>query len=556
MPILWTFLGTVLGMYLLVFGLRYFLVWRYYIRLRLTEPNAVAESLADEPAYMSGVFRASEAWMSTCGFVFQGCVALDGIFVGAENKQRYRVYIHPQELAYAFVSIAKLPTPQQPAMIEFVSYFADGHRVVTLNGLVHGLIGRYPQTTMIDPYADDWHGQWQAHQAAVQARGAAPIACADPAAALQASLNAYLAAQLAAGLFARTANGHYRMRVLPAMRVARGMIRSVATLKAFQARQAKAAAGLGAVDLDIPIEVEVEAYQAIAATTRSRTGVAAKLVIFVVSMALFGLSLAPLGLGFSPGPLAILIGVLVFHELGHLAGMLAFGYRQLNIVFVPFLGAATMGVPQQPVTDAKRAIVYLLGPIPGIVLGFVVIGIYLKTRSPLALEIAAMLLALNYINLLPLMPLDGGHVMKLALFSRFPLLQVGFGLASAITLILIGVLLPLAKGIEPVFFFLGFVVIIGLPQEYRVALAAHRLRGRPHPGVWGDLPGDGLVAGVFRVLREPPYALLGFQHKFWIAKRVIEHHGGGGLGLVGALLTLTVYGVTLLAPLGIYWAVH
>ena len=38
-----------------------------------------------------------------------------------------------------------------------------------------------------------------------------------------------------------------------------------------------------------------------------------------------------------------LVGVILFHELGHFAGMKLFGYRDVKMFFIPFLGAAVSG---------------------------------------------------------------------------------------------------------------------------------------------------------------------------------------------------------------------
>jgi hypothetical protein len=45
----------------------------------------------------------------------------------------------------------------------------------------------------------------------------------------------------------------------------------------------------------------------------------------------------------SPRGLVILVGVLLFHELGHYAGMRLFGYRDVRMFFIPFFGAAVSG---------------------------------------------------------------------------------------------------------------------------------------------------------------------------------------------------------------------
>src|SRR5258706_5980780 len=44
-----------------------------------------------------------------------------------------------------------------------------------------------------------------------------------------------------------------------------------------------------------------------------------------------------------PTALLVLVGVLLFHELGHYLGMRAFGYGDVRMFFIPFFGAAVSG---------------------------------------------------------------------------------------------------------------------------------------------------------------------------------------------------------------------
>src|SRR3954464_7761001 len=63
--------------------------------------------------------------------------------------------------------------------------------------------------------------------------------------------------------------------------------------------------------------------------------------------------------------LALLVGVILFHELGHMAGMIVFGYRDVRIFFIPFLGGAATG-RKRGAERWKESCVLLLGPLPGI----------------------------------------------------------------------------------------------------------------------------------------------------------------------------------------------
>jgi Zn-dependent protease len=105
--------------------------------------------------------------------------------------------------------------------------------------------------------------------------------------------------------------------------------------------------------------------------------------------------------------LLIVIIMLFVHEAGHYIGMRQFGYRNLRMFFIPLFGAAVNGYACVPVT--KESIVYLLGPVPGIVLGSMFGVFYFLTRQSVWLEAAKIFITINTINLLPLYPLDGGQ---------------------------------------------------------------------------------------------------------------------------------------------------
>src|SRR5438876_388034 len=91
-----------------------------------------------------------------------------------------------------------------------------------------------------------------------------------------------------------------------------------------------------------------------------------------------------------PSRLALLIGVLLFHELGHYVGMRLFNYQDVQMFFIPLFGAAVAGRTRS-VHGYKEAIVLLLGPLPGIFLGSV-LGIIDKFHPHELFHSAAMLL--------------------------------------------------------------------------------------------------------------------------------------------------------------------
>ena len=154
--------------------------------------------------------------------------------------------------------------------------------------------------------------------------------------------------------------------------------------------------------------------------TRQSTLMLVTLVLFlVVQFGVYGETLRNV---------AIVILVLLLHETGHLLAMRWFGYRDVRMLFLPFLGAAVIG-RHTDVAAWREGVVALLGPIPGIVIGLVVA--VAAGESPLVRELAWILVALNAFNLLPIKMLDGGRLFDRIVFSRHRYLEIAFAFVTA-----------------------------------------------------------------------------------------------------------------------------
>lgn len=175
-----------------------------------------------------------------------------------------------------------------------------------------------------------------------------------------------------------------------------------------------------------------------------------------------------------PVDIAIVVGILLLHEGGHLLGMWAFGFSDLRMFFLPFFGAAVSG--SKPGASAVvRSIVSLLGPVPGIVIAliaasFVDIGDFPKTPFPIEAQAVLMLVLLNGFNLVPILPLDGGRLFQTLLFSRTPILDVLFRVVA------VGALGWVAFRGMPIFGVPAFFMLVGLRQQAKLAFEARGLR--------------------------------------------------------------------------------
>jgi Zn-dependent protease len=103
--------------------------------------------------------------------------------------------------------------------------------------------------------------------------------------------------------------------------------------------------------------------------------------------------------------------LIILHELGHAAAMQIVGIGVKRILLVPFFGG--LAVPKIPYrTDFQLGFVCLMGPGFSLIPTFAFFAAYLAFGGELLWEAATISAVLNGFNLLPIVPLDGGHVMK------------------------------------------------------------------------------------------------------------------------------------------------
>jgi Zn-dependent protease len=102
--------------------------------------------------------------------------------------------------------------------------------------------------------------------------------------------------------------------------------------------------------------------------------------------------------------------LLLLHELGHVIQLRREGVEASAPVFIPFLGAAiwSKSLGKDAAAEAR---VGLAGPILGSIATLIPLGIWLATGEDLWRALAYIGFFLNLLNLLPVLPLDGGRAM-------------------------------------------------------------------------------------------------------------------------------------------------
>ncbi|WP_076418023.1 site-2 protease family protein [Colwellia sp. UCD-KL20] len=152
-----------------------------------------------------------------------------------------------------------------------------------------------------------------------------------------------------------------------------------------------------------------------------------------------------------------LILCLVFHEYGHIKAMKYFGLKTKGIYLIPFVGGLALS-DDKINTRWQDVVISIMGPFFGLLLSIAALIGYWITDIEILAGIAVFNALLNLFNLLPVLPLDGGHVLKSIAFS----INSRIGLVASILGAALGVYISYQFGLA----LLGFLLAIGCVEIF------------------------------------------------------------------------------------------
>jgi len=292
-----------------------------------------------------------------------------------------------------------------------------------------------------------------------------------------------------------------------------------------------------------PIEEEVRAYLRQDELLQTPTRRNFYLWVFTATLLLFGLSLlARSTLTYA----VIVIVVLMLHEYGHYFAMQRCGYQDTTIFFIPFIGAIASG-KKQGATPNQEMMILLAGPMPGIILALLALGLG-ALRIPGAQTVILTLIILNAFNLLPILPLDGGRIVQLLLFARRPTLDV---IARILAVATFGMLALTTKSV--LLFVLTLGVVLGIPQGRRLAALQRAVRKMPESAATEDK-----AKQVAQALRELGLGNLMFAKRVALTRATLAQSSRvRNIGCASALGWLLVYAcLWVFVPVAIFQTVR
>jgi hypothetical protein len=248
----------------------------------------------------------------------------------------------------------------------------------------------------------------------------------------------------------------------------------------------------------------------------------------------------------------IILMVLVVHELGHALAMRVFGYRDAKVFFLPLVGRLA-GRRKVCVPTWQEFVTLMMGPVPGLLIGWgLLVYAFFDPSLPTVLQKLGLWAALiNNVNLLAVLPYDGGRIVNLLIFERLPAVRVIYLLLSGISVLALVVLGSLAFGsfafalLWP-FLMIGISAFLAVPSNIRFAKMAPWARKNLSPG---DDESDALLKSFLIV--EQTESGKGLEKRGWteFVDRVVRFGCSPKLGRGGVVCAMMIFLFFLHTPL-------
>ncbi len=215
----------------------------------------------------------------------------------------------------------------------------------------------------------------------------------------------------------------------------------------------------------------------------------------MIKVVLAGASVAAYSWLFSFQFALALIACLVFHEYGHIRAMKYFGMKTKGIYLIPFMGGLALS-DEKINTRWQDVVISIMGPTFGLFMSLAALVAYWITGNIFFAGLATFNALLNLFNLLPILPLDGGHILKSISFS----MNSTLGLIACIAGAAIGVFISYSLGLA----LLGFLLLIGSVEivfEWKLRHQSHLLPldryGQLFSAVWYLLTVGALISIIW-----------------------------------------------------------
>lgn len=512
---------------------------RQVLGVRLQKTRIEIHPFNAVPDYVRELFSPGETALLNYGFEPSHSELHTDPLADARAKNWSLVYVNRNRFTFARLA-ATWDLGRMPGYdIEFSSDFSDGTSLLTLNGRSHKYPDEPSSVIIVDPYVPDLDRHWRAHLQALEQLSKTPVLLETGklTGKRERMWHDYVDRLLRDGWLTYS-RGRYRFTVPAAFRYLAGLILGegrlyLSKLKAagnggqvpdHDGRPGSRTGAAGSVDS------EVEAFRRIEAVRRHRPLIrTGGILLYLSSILLFCLAF---GVTMTPGSLLVLAAALLIHEAGHRLGLRMTresSGAEMN------MEPSDAGTQWKSLGLRRRAVSTLLGPLPGIIVGHILLAAHLVLGIDFLHNAAVIVLAVNFMDLLPLLPMDGGRLLQLVLVGRFPRLMLSFAVISASAFAAAGFHLR-----NPYLLALGVLIFFTLPLQWRNSRALARYQKLSGTEI-GPPDERSRLKNTFEVLSGMPFGRLSFKKKIPVAEHLMEFTVSGRSPMKVALCALLVY---------------
>jgi Zn-dependent protease len=533
-----------LGTIFVIFLLRYLLVAQNILGIVFKQPVSRLIDRKKCPQYLQDLYAEKEGQLVELGFQYSHSHMTEDMVQRKHCEKYYFIYYNQQKNTYASLVAAPQADSLIPIWITFQTYFSNGTKCSTLDGVRHDIIDDIPDTVLQDNYTGNLQEQWTLHLSYLEKNPQLEIKTfADSEAGFQEKLayedqsyRKYLRHLQQKGYLYKAEGEDFLVKTFASVRIAHTLLTSMQMLAKLKQKLQKTGK-----KIELPLELDVQNYQNALATLNSKSkNITGKFIFLILTLVLF---VAVFSLIFTFEMAIILMAVIFIHECGHLLAMYLFGYKDLRMLFIPLFGAVAIG-SDTGVTASKKVITYFAGPLPGIILAAI-----LAFSSPnlltnyTMLSITLMLVVINYFNLIPIMPLDGGQILNTILFSRTLWLQTFFLAFSLISMLALGIYFS-----EPILMVIGLVLIFTFKAHFSQRKFLQQLKERF--GDHGEYSQEELIGETISILKSHPNGKASpFQRKFKIIQQIEASFNTTKASITTVFVSLVVYITIFLLPI-------
>ncbi len=445
---------VVAGLWLAIVAGRFLVAWLRLLRLRFGAGDMNVADRRAMPADVAAILDPAAARLAALGFEYQESLLIEPQLRGGDPKPIWAdVFLHAASGSWATAQLAEVPEPGLSAAVVFLTNFAD-RLAVTENRRMHLFLPMPPDCDIADAGAASLAEQWAFHRRRLEALSAPVLAGREALRQRRQQLRGAVFAHCGQCGLMRQAGDDWRF-------TARGAWAYLRRLMAGNRRVAALPPSTDIEDPQLRLLADARAWRnQEAILEHNAMSLRGKVLWFLVSAAAGIVAFAYMA---SWDLVPVIVGVLLFHEFGHALAMRAVGYRSLSVLMLPFLGAVAIG-RKDDAGPWQKLVVLLAGPLPGLVLAVVALRVAVAGSDghELLTTVGAMALVINFVNLLPFTPLDGGQIVDTFLFARRPRLRFAFFALSAIALMATGVALE-----SIAFTAVGLIFAMTLPSAWR-----------------------------------------------------------------------------------------